>query len=208
MGGQILKIARHITKRFQASYLFYTFSRETKKPMTLFFYLIIGLITFVAFLHTWAKKEFDLSRTIVINRSKAEVYAYVRQLRNQREWVSWFERDPNTQFKYKGEDGKEGASAYWKGNNKVGEGIQRIVKIKDGKVMEVQILLLKPYKTLCLIYFGVKEVEAEKTKLVCGLRGAHRFPASVLMLFYGMEKAFGAGLERGVGNLKRALESR
>lgn len=176
--------------------------------MTLYFYILIGGITFVAFLHAWSKKEYDLSRTIVINRPKAEVYAYIRQLRKQREWVTWFKRGPNTQFKYKGEDGKEGASAYWKGNNKVGEGIQRIVKVKEGKVLEAQILLLKPYKTLGLLYFGVKEVEADKTKLVCGLRGAHRFPASVLMLFYGMETAFGKGMETGLGTLKRVLEAR
>ena len=51
--------------------------------MTLFFYVIIGIITFVAFLHAWAKKEYDLSRTVVINRPKAEVYAFIRQLKKQ-----------------------------------------------------------------------------------------------------------------------------
>ena len=176
--------------------------------MTLFFYFIICGITFVAFLHALSKKEFDLSRTVVINRPKAEVYAYLRQLRNQQDWVSWYERDTKTKFKFKGEDGKVGSTAYWKGNSKVGEGIQKITKIRDGKIIEVQILLLKPYKTLSLIYAGVKEIEPGRTKIVWGLRGAHRFPASVLMLFYGMDKAFGAGLEKSLANLKQVLESK
>lgn len=176
--------------------------------MTLIFYFIIGGITFVAFLHAWAKKEFDLSRTVVINRPKAEVYAFVRQLCNQKEWVPWFFQNKEVQLKVKGDDGKEGASAYWKGSKRLGEGIQRIVKIKEGKVIEVQILMLRPYKTLCLFYIGVKEVEPEKTKLVWGLRGAHRFPATVFTLFHGMEKAFGANVEQGLKNLKRVLESR
>ena len=174
--------------------------------MTLFFYIIIGLITFGAFLHAWVKKEYDLSRTIVINRPKAEVYAFVRQLKNQPKWIPWYGRDPKIQLKYKGEDGKEEASSYWKGNSKVGEGIQRITKLKDGRVMETQLLFLKPYKTLALMYIGVKELEAERTKMVLGIRGVHRFPASVITLLYGMDKAIGSDLEKALQELKRQLE--
>ena len=174
--------------------------------MTLSFYIIIGVITFGAFLHAWVKKEYDLSRTIIINKPRAEVFAYVRQLRNQPKWIPWFKRDPQMQLKYKGEDGKPEASSYWKGNNRVGEGIQRIVKIKEGKVMETQLLFLKPYKTLSLMYIGVKELEAERTKMVIGIRGVHRFPASLITMLYGMDKAIGNDLEKALQELKRQLE--
>lgn len=176
--------------------------------MTLFFYIIIGLITFVAFLHAWSKKQYDVSRTIMINKPKAEVYAYIRQLRNQPRWMTWYKKDPNTVVKFKGEDGKVGASSYWKGNNRIGEGIQKITKIKEGKVMETQLLFLKPYKSLSMSYVAVKEVEPERTKLVWGVRGTHKFPASVITLFYSLESAFGQDFEESLQNLKSTLEKR
>lgn len=176
--------------------------------MTLFFYIIIGMITFVAFLHAWSKKHYDLNRTIIINRPKPEVYAYIRQLQKQPLWMVWYQENPDVIIKYKGEDGKMDAASYWKGNNrKIGEGIQKITKVKEGKVLEMQLLFLKPYKTLALQYFGVKEVEPERTKLIWGVRGVHKFPASVFTLFYGLERALGKEFERGLKNLKNNLES-
>jgi hypothetical protein len=175
--------------------------------MTLFFYVIIGLITFVAFLHAWASKEYDLSRTVVINRPKAEVYAYIRQLKKQPLWMPWFLNDPKHVIKFKGEDGKVGAASYWKGHNKV-EGIQKIVKVKEGKVLETQLLFLSPYKSLSLNYMAVKELEPDRTKMVWGVKGVHKFPASVMLLFYGMDRAVGKDFETGLQNLKRQLEKK
>lgn len=173
--------------------------------MTLFFYLIIGLITFIAFLHAWARKDYDVSRTIIINRPKAEVYAFIRQLKKQPLWMPWYLNDPKIVLKFKGEDGKIGASSYWKGQNRV-EGIQKITKVREGKVLETELLFLRPYKSLSLTYMAVKEVEPERTKMVWGVKGVHKFPASVFMLFYGMERAIGKDFEKGLQNLKTILE--
>lgn len=173
--------------------------------MTLFFYVVIGFITFIAFLHAWSKKDYDISRTVMINRPKAEVYAYIRQLQKQPLWMPWFLNDPKVVIKFKGIDGKEGAASYWKGNNKV-EGIQKITKVREGKVIETQLLILRPYKSLSLNYIGVKEIEPDRTKMVWGLKGVHRFPASVMMLFYGMDRAIGKDFEAGLYNLKTILE--
>lgn len=176
--------------------------------MTLFFYILIGLITFVAFLHAWSRKDYNINRTVLINAPKAEVYAYIRQLKKQDQWMPWFKDKPGIVLKFKGEDGKPGASSYWKGRNRIGEGegIQRIIKIRDGKVVEFQILLLKPYKTLSMSYAGVKEVNPERSRIVWGFRGGHRFPATVVMLFYGLDRAVGREIEDGLSNLKAILE--
>lgn len=173
--------------------------------MTLFFYILIGVITFGAFLHAWTKKDFNISRTIVISRPKAEVYAFVRQLKKQPQWMPWYQVDPQVQLKFRGDDGKPGAAIYWKGNGKVGEGMQRITKIREGQIFESQLLFLKPYKSVALMYIGVKEVEPERTKMVLGISGFHRFPLSVISIFTGLEKKVGDDLEKGLQELKRLL---
>lgn len=173
--------------------------------MTLFFYVVIGFITFIAFLHAWSRKDYDLNRTVVINRPRAEVYAYIRQLKKQPLWLPWFLRDSGLQLKYKGEDGRLGGACYWKGKNKI-EGIQKIIKVHEGKLLETQVLFLRPYKSLSITYMAVKELDPDSTKMVWGVKGVHRFPASVFMLFYGMERAIGKDLEEGLQNLKTNLE--
>lgn len=176
--------------------------------MTLFFYLIIALITFFAFLHAWARKDYDVSRTVVINKPREEVYNFVRQLKKQPLWNPWFSRDPEAIMKYKGEDGKAGASFYWKGNKKVGEGIQRIVKAKQGRIFETKILFIKPVKVNALTYIGVKELEPEKTKMVWGVRGHLAFPLTIISLFHSPEKELGDNFDIGLRNLKNILEDR
>ena len=121
--------------------------------------------------------------------------------------MPWFLNDPNFVIKFKGEDGKVGAASYWKGNNKV-EGIQKITKLQEGKLLETQLLFLRPYKSLSLNYMAVKELEPDRTKMVWGVKGVHRFPASVFMLFYGMERAIGNDFDAGLINLKRILEKK
>lgn len=174
--------------------------------MTLFFYLIIAIITFFAFLHAWARKDYDVNRTVVINRPREEVFNYVRQLKKQPLWNPWFQRDTSASMKYKGEDGKPGASFYWNGNSKVGEGIQRIVKAKQGRVLETKILFIKPVKVNALTYFGVKEIEEEKSKMVWGVRGHLAFPLTIISLVYSPEKALGENFEKGLRELKQLLE--
>ena len=90
----------------------------------------------------------------------------------------------------------------------VGEGIERITKIKEGKIIETQLLFLKPYKTIAHMYIGVKELEGERTKMVMGVRGVHRFPESLLSFFYRLEKGIVIDLERGLQELKKELEEK
>lgn len=176
--------------------------------MTLFFYLVIAIITFFAFLHAYAKKSYDVSRTMVINASKKELFNYVSQLRNQSHWMPWFRRDREAVLKFKGIDGKEGAAFYWRGNNKVGEGTQKIVKLKPKAIVETRLLFVRPIKLNSLTYIGIKEMEPEKSKIVWGLRGFLPFPLSIISIFYSVDKLLGNDLEKGLINLKAILENR
>lgn len=176
--------------------------------MTLFFYIFIAIITFFAFLHAWAKKEFDISRTVVINRPKEEVYNFVRQLKKQYLWMPWFSRNFKGILKYKGDDGKMDALLYWKGHSKYYEGTQKIVKLHQGKVMETRILIIKPFRIVLLEYKGLKEIDENKTKMVWGIRGGLAFPFSVMALIHPVEKAYGKELEEGLKNIKTTLEEK
>lgn len=174
--------------------------------MTLFFYILIAFITFIAFLHALAKKEYDISRTLVINRSKEDVYNLVRQLKKQTHWMPWLKNDFKGILKFNGDDGKQNALLYWRKNNRLFEGTQKIVKLNPGKIMETRVLIIRPANLICLEYKGFKELDENKTKMVWGIRGGLNFPFSVIALFHPVDKMYGENLELGLKNLKMMLE--
>lgn len=176
--------------------------------MTLFFYTIIGIITFIAFLHAAAKKEFEISRTVVINCPKEEVFNLVRQLKKERLWMPWFLNNYKGILKYKGDDGKIDAFLYWKGHKRFYEGTQSITKINHGKIIETKFSIVKPFKLMLLEYKGLKEIDNNKTKMVWGVKGYLPFPFSVISLIQPVDKAYGLELELGLKNLKILLETR
>lgn len=145
---------------------------------------------------------------MVVNASRDEIFNFVRMLRNQPLWVPWFIRDPNAILKYKGEDGKEGTCFYWKGDQKVGEGTQKIVKLKSCAIMETRLLFVKPIRLNALTYIAIKEMDSGKSKMVWGVRGNLAFPLSVISIFYSVNKLLGKDLEKGLIYLKGILESR
>lgn len=174
--------------------------------MTIVFYIIIGIITFLAFLHVLAKKEFNFSRTTVINRPRPTVFAFIRQLKKQVFWFSWFKSTPNITLKYKGEEGNLGSTLYWNGKN-IGEGLEKIIKIDEGKVLEFQLLSMKKGIPRTNLYMAVKEIGEGKTKIIMGLRGNYTFPESVLNFLPGRQRIYYQYLEESLQNLKVHLES-
>lgn len=149
-----------------------------------------------------------MSRTVVINCPKEEVFGFVRQLKKEHLWMPWFSKDFNGILKYKGDDGKLDAMLYWKGHKSFYEGTQKIVKLNQGKIIETRFLFAKPYKMILLEYKGLKEIDESKTKLVWGIRGELKFPFSVMSLIHPVDKAYGKDLEEGLKNLKTHLETR
>lgn len=176
--------------------------------MTLIFYIFIAIITFFAFLHAWARKDFDISRTVVINRPKEEVFNFVRQLKKEHLWMPWFKKDFKGALKYKGDDGKLDALLYWKGHKHYYEGTQKIVKIHQGKIVETRFLIVKPFRLVLLEYKGLKEIDENKTKMVWGIRGGLVFPLSVMALIHPVDKAYGKDLEEGLKYIKNILEAK
>jgi hypothetical protein len=82
-------------------------------------FLLIALLT---------KKEYSLERNIVINRSRQEVFNYIKLLKNQEHYSVWVMKDPAIKLVYTGTDGTVGAGSAWESNDKnVGVGEQDII---------------------------------------------------------------------------------
>ncbi|MEI9912591.1 MAG: hypothetical protein WDO71_24890 [Bacteroidota bacterium] len=104
---------------------------------------LIALLLIIALL---TKKEFSLEKQVVINKSKQEVFNYLKLIRNQEHYSVWVMKDPHIKIIYTGTDGTVGFTSSWESNDKnVGIGEQEIKKITEGESMEVVIRFKKTF---------------------------------------------------------------
>ena len=174
--------------------------------MILLIYILIGIVALVVLLGIIAPKNYNVFRTVEIGKPKAEVFEYLKYLKNQQKWSPWEKKDPNMEKKFTGTDGEVGAVSYWNGNKDVGEGEQEITKIIEGERVEGELRFLKPWKSTSDCYMEVADNASGGTKVTWGFSGKNKFPFSIFMLFFSMEKTVGKDFEDGLKSLKTLLE--
>ena len=174
--------------------------------MIVVLYILAGLVLLIAILAIIAPKSYDVNRDIIINKNKADVFAYLKSLKNQDNWSPWAAKDPNMKKDFKGTDGEVGCVSYWEGNKDVGKGEQEITKIVDGERIEGELRFLKPFKSTSNCYLTVTSIDDNKTKVTWGFSGSNKFPVSIMMLFMNMDKSVGGDFESGLNKLKSILD--
>ena len=175
--------------------------------MIIILYIFLALLGMLLLLSLIAPKNYDVSRSVLINRPKSEVFEVLKSLKYQDTWSPWAKKDPNMKKEFRGVDGEVGSVSYWLGNKDVGEGEQEITKIEPMERIEGELRFLKPFKSTSNCYFLTTE-EAGKTKVVWGFKGENKFPMNIMMLFMSMDKMVGKDFEEGLTTLKANLENK
>lgn len=158
---------------------------------------VIIAIPFIAAL--FISKDFTSENKIVINRSKQEVFDYVKYIKNQDHFGVWQRSDPGMKTSSEGTDGTVGFKYQWEGDV-VGKGSQTITKIAEGERVESELDFGfgEPAKG----YFVLEEVNPNQTSVTWGISGRSPYPWNFFSLFMDMSKDFGEGLK----TLKETLE--
>ena len=152
-------------------------------------------------------KEYALSRTVTIQRSNADVYNYVKYLKNQSQYSVWAKMDPNQITTYTGEDGQVGFTSAWNSQvDSVGAGAQTIVAMNEGTSIDYEIIFTEPFESTMQTSMLFAPVDSSSTKVTWNFRGDMNYPFNVMLLVYDMEKSLGKDLQQGLNNLKELLE--
>lgn len=89
------------------------------------FLVAAGFVATFLVTAAFLKKDFAIERQIRIERPKAEVFAYVKMLKNQNKFSKWANIDPEMKSTFRGTDGAVGAVSAWESKHEsVGIGEQ------------------------------------------------------------------------------------
>jgi len=163
-------------------------------------FTLLGLIVLALIVAAVLPKTFHAEGSAIINKPNAEVFNYVKHIKNQENFGVWFEQDQNIIKTSEGTDGTVGFKYSWK-SEEVGNGSQIITNIAENKRVDIDLFLMdstEPAKS----FFTTEEVSANETKVRWVVDGEMPYPFNLMSLVYDMNKDF----EQGTANLKAVLE--
>ena len=169
--------------------------------------IVLVLIAIPLIVALFVPKDYAVEREVVINKSKEQVFAYIKYLKNQDHYSVWATMDPNMKKSYKGTDGTPGFVSAWEGNKDVGTGEQEIKAIKEGERVDMQLRFKEPMEAQDNAYMTTEALSANQTKVKWGFTGSMPYPMNVMLLCMDMEDMVGGDLEKGLAKLKTTLEA-
>ncbi len=178
-----------------------------KKILLVLAGLIVLLIAAVVVLAFVAPTDMKVERQITINKPKAEVFAYMKMLKNQNIWGPWYKKDPAMKQEFRGTDGTPGFVSSWSSdNNEVGEGEQEIKKITESERIDTELRFKRPFETKSDAYMITEPAGENQTKVRWGFTDSMPRPLNIMMLAVDMDKEVGKDFEEGLATLKTILE--
>ena len=165
---------------------------------------IIGLVLITAL---FVKKEMHAEREVVINKPRAEVFAYVKYLKNQNDYSKWASMDPAMKKEFKGTDGTVGFVSAWESDKEdVGKGEQEIKDIREGERIDYELRFIKPWESTATAYMITEAVSENQSKVKWGFDSKMAYPFNIVGLFMDMDKMIGDDFEAGLQKLKTQME--
>lgn len=169
--------------------------------------LIVLLIGTVVIMTLAAPTDYRVEREVTINKPRAEVFSYMKMLKNQNEWGPWAKKDPAMKQEFRGTDGSAGFISVWKSDKPdVGEGEQEIKKITEGERIDTELRFKTPFESKSDAYMITESVGENQTKVKWGFSGSTPRPFNAMMLFFDMDELVGKDFEEGLKTLKATLE--
>ena len=168
--------------------------------------ILLGVLSVVALLllvALFVKKDYNVERSVSINKPKEQVFAFVKQSRNQDQYNKWIQADPQVKKTYSGQDGVVGFVYAWE-SKEVGKGEQEISSISEGERIDYALRFKEPFESNAAAHMTTQSLSDNQTKLTWGMTGSSPYPMNLMNLF--VPSVLGNDLETSLHTLKTLLE--
>jgi hypothetical protein len=165
-------------------------------------FIVAGLIAVVA----TQPEDFSVTRSATIKAPAERVFAEVNDFHKWDAWSPWAKLDPNMKTTYAGPESGQGASYSWVGNDEVGEGKMTIAESHPSQHVKIDLEFIKPFAAQSVTEFMFKPA-GDATEVTWNMHGKNGFVGKAMCLVVSMDKMVGGDFEKGLAQLKTAVES-
>lgn len=178
-----------------------------KKLLIALVVIVLLLVAAIAVASFATPTDFKVERETTINKPKADIYNYVKILKNQNDWGPWFKKEPTMKQEFRGTDGTVGFVSYWNGKDEqVGEGEQEIKKLVENERMETELRFKRPFESRADCFLTLESAGETQTRVKWGFSGSMPRPMNVMLLVMDMDKEVGKDFADGLASLKTIME--
>ncbi len=168
-------------------------------------YILLAIIVAILVAAWFMPSSYNVEKTIIINRSPADVINKVADLNSYRQWNPWQQSDPGAQSTISGTPGEPGHKYAWQGK-KVGVGSLTLKSI-DGKHVHFDLEFIKPWKALAHDNWLFEPWgDGNEVKVTWQNSGGLSWPIARLMGPM-LNKSLNQQFETGLQNLKKMCEA-
>ena len=171
--------------------------------------VLVAVIAVALVIALFTKDKYSLSREVVINKPRQEVFDYIKLLSKQQSYSKWLSIDPETKISYKGQpDGTEGSILVFESKSpKAGTGEWETKKVIPNERLDFELRFLAPFKFTAGGYFLTDSITANQTKLKWVYNGGMNWPMNFMLLIMDMDKVVGKDLGESTIKLKQVIEN-
>ena len=170
-------------------------------------YIILAIIAIPLIAAALLSKNYLIERSVTIDRSRQDIFNFIKLLRNADQYNKWVMIDPKLIKTFSGTDGTKGCVYAWESENKqVGKGEQEITSITEGDKIEYELRFFKPFENVCGAYLSTKTVSDNQTHVTWGFMGERNYPMRIFHFLFNLKKVLGNDLQTSLHNLKNVLE--
>jgi hypothetical protein len=167
--------------------------------------IAVALIIFLAYVST-RDGHFKYERSGVINAPAEKIYPYISDLNLGGLWSPYQKKDPNMKTKFIGSGKEVGSVMEFDGNNEVGAGHVKILKLELNQSVDVELVMTKPFRAENLIEYRLTP-EGAGTRFTWTMSGDGGYMTKLMTALIDCEKMVAGDFELGIANLKTLVES-
>lgn len=169
--------------------------------------IILIIIAIPLVIAIFTSTGYTIEREIIINKPNPEVFDFIKMQKNQERYNKWVMLDPNSKKTYQGTDGTVGFAYAWESDNKqVGQGVQEIKSVTEGKRVDLEIRFIKPFSNVANIYMETVPITANQTKVTWGFSGSRPYLHRLMHLLLNLKKVLGNDMQTSLSTLKTVIE--
>lgn len=148
---------------------------------------------------------FHVARSIDIDAPAERLFTSLLNLRHQRQWSTWEQKDPDMKRTYTGSEAGVGAVYDWEGDRNIGSGRQTILAVKPNSEINLSIEFGKPCVASNKLDF-ILVPKGGNTNVTWAIHGPWPYMARVMATFISIDKMIGKEFENSLANLKVLME--
>ena len=172
------------------------------KTVSILLLVLLGALLLMA---SRQPDAFAIERSVVVSAPAEVIYPKIADLHQWSAWSPYEKLDAQMKKVFNGTPGAAGASYYWSGNAKAGEGTITVRELMPPSKITMQLDMLKPIEGHNVVEFNLEPADGG-TRVTWAMRGANSFLSKIIGLFMNMDTMIGTDFDDGLASLKTQAE--